>query len=215
MSDNNVRIPMGHETTAKKKSIGLIVATLAAGSAALAAVYLFVPKLDERIAAGNEAPMSTVILDEEGRSMRLVRQDGSRRTFIEARTSSEYRSATGEPATFSAVIGANAKSPLVGRLIRIDDVPVQSVLGDKVFTIGPSAEANILVHIDEPTQPGNQGEWELVVRPSNRVFVVGRLEARPGPDWDKARGIDATEEARVGNKSHYLKAVYVEKAASQ
>lgn len=210
MSDlNDVRIPLPREDAGRRRINAVVLATLGAAAIALGATYYLVPRADRasRAAAG----MTQVAIIQEspatskahGRAERLVITSGS------VMTEQQYRAASGVPASYDDVLHARSNAAFAGKLLRIDGAAVQTVPGDKIFTIGASPDDSVLVKMNEPTNPGHKGEHELVIRPGDAVFVVGRLLPIPSTETLRKWGLNEKEEEQVGNRAMYLKATLV------
>jgi hypothetical protein len=216
----------------RRRINGVVLATIAAGLAALGVAYVLIPKLDRHNGAVAARAYQVTILDErpltreeiaatvkvrypgsDGRAQRfaVVTDDGK---TIEARTAADFRAATGRPAEYNAIVAPGDHSMYLGKLIRIDNASVITVPGDKLFSIGPTETDSLLVKMDEPTNPGAKSETELVVDPGDTVFVVGRIERMPPEATLKKWGLDDQERTWIGRQDVYLKARLVEDVTS-
>ncbi|AIE87805.1 hypothetical protein [Fimbriimonas ginsengisoli] len=205
---SDVRIPLRENPDPRRINL-VVLCTLFAGAMAFGFAYLLIPKLNQQ--AGPRA-FNVAILDEPGTSGRAERfavvTGGGR--IVESPTGTDYRAATGRPATFIDIIDGTPQ--YVGHLVRIDGASVQTVPGDKIFSIGPTEADSILVKMDEPTNPGHKGEHQLVVQPRDTVFLVGRLLKMPPVSTLRKWGLNDKERDQIGRQSAYIKANLVEDA---
>ena len=83
----------------------------------------------------------------------------------------------------------NAENPetLVGRRVRLENVDVLSVTGDRDFWIGDREGRQVLVILDEvptPNQPLVEGRYD--VNPGQKISVLD-AEVKRFPGWEEAR----------------------------
>lgn len=224
----DVRIPLPRETTARRKINAVVLTTILSGLIVLGFAWVLIPRVNQKVAAMqsrayqvtvlNERPMtreeiaSTVHVTYNGRPERFTGVDDTGKEIV-FRTPDDYRRATGKPGDYHALVVGGPNSTYAGKLIRIDGAMVDTVPGDKIFSIGPTPEDSLLVKMDEPTAPGNQKEWELVVKPGDLVWIVGRIEKMPSDSTLKKWGLTDAERSQVGRQDVYLKARLVQDAS--
>jgi hypothetical protein len=91
--------------------------------------------------------------------------------------------------------------------ILVRHAQVQTVIGDQVFSIGLTKGQSVIVKIMEPTQPGNLGENELVIRPGQFVAVSGQVrKINSIGQLSKEWGVSGLEAGQIGNTSIYIEA---------
>lgn len=84
--------------------------------------------------------------------------------------------ANGPITDFTALIATNDMTTLVGRQVRLDDVMVQQLVGDRSFWIGPDNVHRMFVVLDEqptPNQPGVEGRYDVTV--GQIIDVTGQV----------------------------------------
>jgi hypothetical protein len=96
-------------------------------------------------------------------------------------------------------------------VVLVRSAEVQTVPGDKVFSIGETPANSILVKIEEPTQPGNLSESALVMRPGQRVAVSGTLtKVGTLDELKRILGVTSYEAGKLGNTSMIIRAQTVQ-----
>ena len=76
---------------------------------------------------------------------------------------------------------ATAADPLslVGRKAKLTAVPVQKVLSDRAFFVGPSAQQQMLVLLDKGMDAGASGTSKVTITTGQPVSLVGVVEKMP------------------------------------
>lgn len=69
--------------------------------------------------------------------------------------------------------------PLVGRQVQLSDVRVQSVVGDEIFWVGPSADQRLFVALDPAPGLNRPVESPTDVSPGQGVNVTGVVKRVP------------------------------------
>ena len=87
--------------------------------------------------------------------------------------------------------------------LEITDGPVVDVVGDRVFTVGPSRQEAILVHIDQPT---DCTQW---FKPGQRVKIDGAVLNMPPKSTLSKWGVTNDEKGLAGQRGVYLEATNV------
>lgn len=124
-----------------------------------------------------------------------------------AKTNQDLLTAQGRPTTFFDVTRATYNKTYMGKLIRFDSVPVNSVASSGIFTVGPSDEDSVLVKLAPGASAPKLGMGES-------ICLVGRVMPRPTRQTERRWGITALDEAHVGHRTFYIQAVTVRDAAS-
>ncbi len=102
--------------------------------------------------------------------------------------------ATGPITDLTTITAASGLTAMVGRPVQLNNVQVQSVVGDRTFWIGPSADQRALVVLNEvptPGQPGVEGRYDVtagqVINVNGMIrniddpaFVSKPIEGLPG-----------------------------------
>jgi len=84
------------------------------------------------------------------------------------------------------VVAAPDRRALMGRQAKFANVTVQDVVGDKTFWIGPSAEQQIFVVLDEVPTPGKPGvEGRYHIRKGQTISITGTLIEMPAAETAK------------------------------
>ncbi|MGA7615260.1 MAG: hypothetical protein WBX15_08765 [Thermoanaerobaculia bacterium] len=68
---------------------------------------------------------------------------------------------------------------LIGKRVQLLDAPVQTVLGDRSFTIGPDRKDQLLVVLDGQPTPGTPIERRVDVDHGDVVDVTGTIQSIP------------------------------------
>ncbi len=79
---------------------------------------------------------------------------------------------------------ATATDPLtfVGRRAKLTNVPVQKVLSDRVFFVGPTPQQQMLVLLDKTMDAGTNGASKVTIAAGQPVSLVGVVEKMPAQD---------------------------------
>lgn len=94
--------------------------------------------------------------------------------------------AEAEPITdVVAIVAIPNRLPLVGRRVQFTNVNVQSVVGDKTFWIGPSAEQRVFVVLNEVPTPGTPIEGRYDINAGQTINVTGTLVRMPDANTAK------------------------------
>lgn len=115
------------------------------------------------------------------------------------------------------IINATDKPALVGKQIQLNQVQVQSVVGDQSFWIGPSPSQQIFVTFAEMPTPGTPKEGQVAIKMGQKVSLSGTIRSMPAlsDDWMKQNKIDDASAATLKQQPIYIQAteVKVESAA--
>lgn len=103
------------------------------------------------------------------------------------------------------VVNDRNQRALAGRQALFANVPVQSVVGDRGFWVGPSPDEQLFVVIDEAN--AGRAEGAIQVTPGQTVTLGGVIEQLPSldqapPEW----GLDASNSAALEGEQVYLHA---------
>ena len=92
----------------------------------------------------------------------------------------EQASVPGVPLS-DVVAFATAADPLtfVGHNAKLTNVPVQKVLSDRAFFVGPTAQQQILVLLDKGMDAGASGASKVTIAAGKPVSLVGIVEKMP------------------------------------
>ena len=79
---------------------------------------------------------------------------------------------------------ATATDPMtfVGRRAKLTNVPVQKVLSNRVFFVGPTAQQQMLVLLDKTMDAGTNGASKVTIASGKPVSLVGVVEKMPAQD---------------------------------
>ena len=103
------------------------------------------------------------------------------------------------------VAGSPNAASFAGRPASFVNVPVQSVVGDTGFFVGPNANQLLFVALDEGA--ANQGEGRVQVQPGQAVTVSGVIDRLPPADQAPAEwGLNGSNSAQFANQQVYLRA---------
>jgi hypothetical protein len=196
--DRDVRIPLEGDNRDRRRINIAAIGALLTGIAIIAAVYYMVPRAVEK----RQARRTVVIVGD------TIGPNGTATMRAQKIVVTDTEAQDGRD--FAAVVKDTDASLYEGKWIRVTDALVQTVPGDKLFTIGDTATDSLLVRMDEPTAPGAKGEWDLIVRPEQIVRIGGEIRPMPSREETKKWGLTDEEWANVGNTKLYMKASRVD-----
>ncbi len=104
---------------------------------------------------------------------------------------------------FVDLLEADSADLYADKAIEITDGPVVDVVGDRIFTVGPSREESILVRIDHAT------DCLQHFRPGQRVKIDGAIKNMPARDVSSSWGLKDDERGLAGKRGVYLEATTV------
>ena len=105
----------------------------------------------------------------------------------------------------SSFAKASDKSALIGRMVKLTNVPVVSVLNPRAFYVGPSASQQIFVLLDPKMQPTANANVRL--EQGKSVSLVGYVRAMPEASaLQRQYQIGQTQYSTLQNESVYLHA---------
>ena len=106
------------------------------------------------------------------------------------------------------VMFATATDPLsfVGRKAKLTNVPVQKVISDRAFFVGPSAQQQMLVLLDKGMDAGASG-GKVTITTGQPVSLIGVVEKLPTQEAvNQTYGVSGTDYAALQNQKAYLHA---------
>ena len=107
----------------------------------------------------------------------------------------------------TVIVNAANKLALVGRRVQFTSVLVQSVPGDRVFWVGPSADQHLLVVLDENRTPAQPTEGKVDVNTGQRVTLTGTIRHLPPPEQARQQwNLSEANAAQLQNQQVYLAA---------
>ena len=112
--------------------------------------------------------------------------------------------AAGEPVTdMNTILTAGDARSLVGRDVRLEDVPVQQMVGDAAFWIGATAGQRVLVILNEqiPSPPPSV-EGRVNVNAGQTVDIRGRMRA--ADDLPGSAGLEQRERDAARGQQVYV-----------
>lgn len=98
-------------------------------------------------------------------------------------------------------------TPLVGRRVRLTNVKVQDVVGDRTFYVGENANQRVLVVFEEEATPNTPIEGKVDVQKGQTVAVNGVIRQMPGVDEARRRFgklMNETELNALANQRIYI-----------
>lgn len=118
---------------------------------------------------------------------------------------------TTEPITDVVVVATTQdQQSLVNRQVQLTNTPVQSVVGDRTFWVGPSNTQQMFVVLDEALDSGST-EKRLDVNAGQMLTINGLLRPMPNTaDAQKQWGLSATETEALKSQKVYLQASQVQ-----
>ena len=118
---------------------------------------------------------------------------------------------TTEPITdVVAIATTQDQQSLVNRQVQLTNTPVQSVIGDRTFWVGPSNTQQMLVVLDEALDSGST-EKRLAVKAGQTLTINGLLRPMPNTaDAQKQWGLSAAEAEALKSQKVYLQASQVQ-----
>jgi len=118
---------------------------------------------------------------------------------------------TTEPITDVVVVATTQdQQSLVNRQVLLTNTPVQSVVGDRTFWVGPSNTQQMFVVLDEALDSGST-EKRLDINAGQTLTVNGLIRPMPSlADAQKQWGLSAAEAEALKNQKVYLQASQVQ-----
>lgn len=122
---------------------------------------------------------------------------------------------TGSPASegdiitdINAFLSNPDPSALVGRRVELNNVPVQTVVGDQSFMVGPSPAEEVFVTFEETATPGQAREGRIDVNAGQRVNLTGEVQRMPEPAdaFLKRNSIDEATARKLREQPVYIQA---------
>jgi hypothetical protein len=101
---------------------------------------------------------------------------------------------------FIDILDAESPAFYADKGVEIPEGAVVDVIGDQVFTLGPSPEESLLIHIDKAT---DCLQW---FKPGQRVYVDGAVLAMPDAATLQKWGVTTDEKNLAGKRKVYLEA---------
>ena len=106
---------------------------------------------------------------------------------------------------------AGSRTALVGRTVKLTDVPVVQVLGDRAFYVGPSNKQQMLVLLDKQLDAGTSGQ-KISTTAGSKVSLTGVLAALPAAEvMQSTYGITADKYSAMQSEGVYMHATIVQK----
>jgi len=97
------------------------------------------------------------------------------------------------------------KSALIGRRVKLTNVPVMSVINERAFYVGPSSSQQMLVLLDSQMKPTSKSN--VTITQGRPVSLVGQMKALPGAsDLQGQYQIGQTQYGSLKNDTVYLHA---------
>ncbi len=110
----------------------------------------------------------------------------------------------------ATVVTTPDQQSLVNKQVQLTNAPVQSVVGDRTFWVGPSNTQQLLVVLDEALD-SSRIDKKLDINTGQTLTIDGLI--RPLPSIQEAQkqwGLSATEAQALKNQKVYLQAQEVE-----
>lgn len=96
------------------------------------------------------------------------------------------------------IVNTPDRQSLVGRRVRLNDVKVQSVVGDRTFYVGPSESQRIFVVLDEAKTPDSPVEGKYDVTAGQTFSMTGTIERMPSVAEAEQRFGKLNNESELG-----------------
>ena len=95
----------------------------------------------------------------------------------------------------------------IGRKAKLTNVPVQKVITDRAFFVGPSAQQQMLVLLDKGMDAGANGGKKVTVATGRPVSLIGVVEAMPTQEAiTQTYGVSGADYAALQSQKAYLHA---------
>ncbi len=114
---------------------------------------------------------------------------------VVAETAAVEPAAGADAGAITALSALSGGAALVGREVRLDNVPVNQVVGDEGFTIGEGANQTLVMFDEYPT-PDTPIEGQVDVDPGSRVSIEGTVENYEG-DVPASVSREVSENAQI------------------
>lgn len=187
------RFPDGRTVVARKHGLAWWVWLLLAALIALAVIALLLPLLSGNRDRGAVASPTA---------------DGSPTGSARATAAGS----AGRITDVAAIIGASDTESLIGRRVELDRVQVQAVASEAAFWVGPSADDQVFVVLEEDESEG-PAEGELDVDPGQTVSLVGVMRKLPS-EAKQRWGLSDNEVAQLQGEKVFVRARRVTAAPS-
>lgn len=102
-------------------------------------------------------------------------------------TMSNSNAATGDDITDVFLIIVPDPTPLVGRRVRLTNVKVQDVVGDRTFYVGENENRRVLVVFEEEATPNTPIDGKVDVQTGQNVAINGVIRQMPSVEEAKRR----------------------------
>jgi hypothetical protein len=95
----------------------------------------------------------------------------------------------------------------IGRKAKLTNVPVQKVITDRAFFVGPSADQQMLVLLDKGMDAGASGAKKVQIATGQPVSLIGVVEALPTQEAvNQTYGVSAADYTALQSQKAYLHA---------
>ncbi|HXG85051.1 MAG TPA: hypothetical protein VNI84_13605 [Pyrinomonadaceae bacterium] len=112
---------------------------------------------------------------------------GANRAAIPANANGGQAANNDEITDYLIIVTTPDRSSLVGRRVRLTDVKVQSVVGDRTFYVGPSESQRVLVVLDEVKTPNSPTEGRYDINAGQTISFTGVIEKVPSVEEARQR----------------------------
>lgn len=112
--------------------------------------------------------------------------------------------ATGPITDLATILGTADMGTLVGRQVRLSNVTVQDVVGDRGFWVGPDANQRAFVVLNEvptPGKPGVEGRYDVTAGQVINVNGLIRHTSDPAFGGQPIEGLPAGQQAVIHAES--------------
>ncbi|MDQ3233657.1 MAG: hypothetical protein M3Q07_17710, partial [Pseudobdellovibrionaceae bacterium] len=102
------------------------------------------------------------------------------------------------------------KATLVGRIVQLNKVDVQNVVGDQSFWIGPDNQ-KVFVTFNEIPTPGTAKEGQVAIKAGQKVSLNGTIRSLPtlSDEWRKQNKVDDNTAKSLKQQPIYIHATEV------
>jgi hypothetical protein len=106
------------------------------------------------------------------------------------------------------IINAPDKLALVGKQVQLNQIQVQSVVGDQSFWIGSSPSQQMFVTFAEIPTPGTPKEGQVAIKSGQKVSLSGTIRSMPAlsEEWLRQNKVDDTSAQTLKQQAVYIQA---------
>ncbi|WP_141734065.1 hypothetical protein [Oligoflexus tunisiensis] len=115
------------------------------------------------------------------------------------------------------ILDSQDKASLAGKKVELQQVEVQSVIGDQSFWIGPSPSQQVFVTFAEIPTPGKPMEGQVAIKAGQKVNLSGVIRSMPtlSEEWLKRNKIDDRTASLLRQQAIYIQSTEIKVAGAE